>query len=398
MDLMVQDIFKTAEYSKLRLLAGENGLYNKVTGCGILDYEFDEDVIDKYKHTNFVEGQLVLSSLLYTKDNEFMLLEAVKNLISKRCSGLIIKNIFKVNISSNVLRYADQHNFPIFIIKADELFFENIIVDVTSMIDNYKSMHHFEKRVDILLNSNSNNKILENLAKEINPSFGSDLIVIYFSSKTKDYARDFFSDQQFFIENDLLSISDRMFYYKNGFMIILSREMFHELRIVNIIEPLMKHQNIISKFTVGISNVHHNLACLKKAIDEALSAAILSFINSGEVMYYNDLGVYQLLLPFIGSDIYQDYRMFFIKNIHEYDSENQTTLYNTMVSFVLCNGDVDETAKKLEMHKNTVRYRIDKISKIIGQNILHKASYEKVALAIKIDICNEALNNFNRIK
>jgi hypothetical protein len=52
MKLYVQDIYNFPELSKMTLIAGEGGLKKEVKHCGILDYEYDQDVANKYSDYN----------------------------------------------------------------------------------------------------------------------------------------------------------------------------------------------------------------------------------------------------------------------------------------------------------------------------------------------------------
>lgn len=71
MKLTVQDIFNFPELSKLTLVAGRGGLKKEVAHCGILDYEYDKDVSNKYYDYNYQMdgGFLTLTTFLYAKND-----------------------------------------------------------------------------------------------------------------------------------------------------------------------------------------------------------------------------------------------------------------------------------------------------------------------------------------
>ena len=137
MKLTVRDISNFSELSQLTLIAGRGGLAKNVTHCGILDYEYDKDVSSKYYDYNYqVDGGfLTLTTFLYAKNNPNLIYDAVKKLVSKNGSGLIIKNIFKLPISENVIRYANHMNFPIFLLNDSHPFFEDILMLVNKAIE-----------------------------------------------------------------------------------------------------------------------------------------------------------------------------------------------------------------------------------------------------------------------
>lgn len=147
MAITVHDIVSSPDFKTLKLINSPFDLSNVVSGCGILDYEFDEKVRHRFLKVNFSPGQLVLTSFLYAKDNEHFIMDAVKNLIAKKCSGLIVKNIFQLNISSNVIKYANLNNFPIFVLKDQDILFENLIVNVYQIIKNFNSKIFLPRKI-----------------------------------------------------------------------------------------------------------------------------------------------------------------------------------------------------------------------------------------------------------
>ena len=117
MKLTINDVRNFPQLKKMTLIAGEGGLNREVTHCGILDYEYDKNLSHKYYEYNYqMSDFLTLTSFLYAKNDPNLIYDAVKKLISKNGSGLIIKNIYRLPISENVIRYADHNNFPIFIL------------------------------------------------------------------------------------------------------------------------------------------------------------------------------------------------------------------------------------------------------------------------------------------
>ena len=95
MKLTVNDIKNFPILEKLELIAGKGGLNKPVVHCGILDYEYDKDVSSKYYDYNYqMDGFLTLTSFLYAKNDPNLIYDAVKKLVAKKGSGLIVKNIF----------------------------------------------------------------------------------------------------------------------------------------------------------------------------------------------------------------------------------------------------------------------------------------------------------------
>ena len=151
MEIRVKDFLGFDYFKNLRILAGEDGLDNIVTGCGVLDYELDRSLNEKYVHTNFLPGQLVITSALFAKDNPFLLRDAVKYLVSRKCSGLVVKNVFHLPFHDSILRYADSKSFPILLADASQIFFEDFIIQIDRSIEVMKSSELAEASLNRLM-------------------------------------------------------------------------------------------------------------------------------------------------------------------------------------------------------------------------------------------------------
>lgn len=226
MKLTVRDVSNFPELSKLTLIAGRGGLKKAITHCGILDYEYDKDVASKYYDYNYqVDGDfLTLSTFLYAKKNPNLIYDAVKKLVSKNGSGLIIKNIFKLPISENVIRYADHMDFPIFILNDSYPFFEDILLLVNKAIEKYDSIYYQEQKVTSLFSVPENDmEAVSRAVTEINPFIQDDIMSIYFRYDFGHLDTQLYLDiEREFNSSRALNPESSMFLYKNGFLVIIS--------------------------------------------------------------------------------------------------------------------------------------------------------------------------------
>ncbi len=391
MKVTVEDICNFPEFSNLKVIAGKGGLNNPVERCGVLDYEFVEGVKNKWANTNFrVENMIVVTSFLYAKDNDYLILDAIKKLASRKCHGLIIKNIFNLPIRENVIRYADTMNFPIILIEGSDIYYEDLIILINERVKHYESLHYRESKVDEMFRNPSNNEALEKIAYEINPSFKSDIIAMYFES-IDDFAPEKYHEMESkILRKGILTALDSMFYYKGGFFIVLSRDMFHTVDERVLTEAVLEaFGDSIDRFNVGISSVHHLLYQLKNCLEESRYAAKLKKISQKQIMLYEELGLYKVILPFCESDIMKDFAREYIKPLEDYDLETNGNLLETAIEYVLNDGDLQKTAESMIQHKNTIRYRLKNISNIIGFNIFETKHYETLSCAVRIYICND---------
>ena len=391
MKVTVEDICNFPEFANLRVIAGRGGLNNAVERCGVLDYEFVDGVKNKWYNTNFrVENMIVITSFLYAKDNDYLILDAVKKLVSRKCQGLIIKNIFNLPIRENVIRYADTMNFPIILIEGSDIHYEDLIILINERVKHYESLHYRESKVDEMIRNAANNEVVERIAYEINPSFKSDIISMYFDAVDDFSAEKYPEMEEKIIGKGILTASDSMFYYKDGFYIVLTRDMFSTINEMELVEPILKtFGDSLKNFKVGISPVHHLLYQLKNSLEESRYASRLKGLSDKEVMLYDELGLYKIILPFCENEILTEFARTYIKPLEDYDLETNGNLLETAIAYVLNDGDLQKTAEVMIQHKNTIRYRLKNISNILGIDVFEIKHYETLSCAVRIYICND---------
>jgi DNA-binding PucR family transcriptional regulator len=67
------------------------------------------------------------------------------------------------------------------------------------------------------------------------------------------------------------------------------------------------------------------------------------------------------------------------------DMLHKTELYSTLSVYLENNGNITVTAEKLFIHPNTLRYRINKIEKLLKTDLSNFESIVELSIAYKID-------------
>lgn len=229
---------------------------------------------------------------------------------------------------------------------------------------------------------------------EINPLFEADYIVLYFKHKQAKTSEMHTLDIKEIINILNISVSDRIIPYLDGYVYIYTKELFINTDINIIISLLLDRLVIINEnFTISCSDIHHDLVEIKQAVNEAIYTSILIEDNNDKIFnLYEDIGTYKVILPFINDPIMKNYSDEYLNILLDFDVEYQGKFIETLIEYVLVGGDIDKCSEVLKVHKNTIRYRLEKINSLLNENILIKEGYEKVALAIRIYIVHNKLN------
>jgi purine catabolism regulator len=130
-------------------------------------------------------------------------------------------------------------------------------------------------------------------------------------------------------------------------------------------------QNAISSFFVGIGSTQNEVQkisiCYKEA-DAARSMA-KAFLKKGPVVLYENLGIHRIISMVHDREKLKLFCHDFLANLQTYDLQNKDVLLHTLHVYLYCGCIVQETAKKLFVHPNTVAYRLKKIQNIIKHDL-----------------------------
>lgn len=384
MSITVLEATKLETFKNFRLVAGHRGLDNIVEKIGILDWEFITKLEGHFIEGEFAKGEFVLSSLLFAKDKPDLVIEAVKYLVESQVSGLAIKNIYYNDLPIEVINYANEKSIPIFIFD-NSVYFEDIITQTMDKIRSINNYELLETKVDLLIKMNLNKALIRDIAFEINSSFKECIFVLYIKEKK------FIEDNNIILiierlkRNKITSLYDSVLKYGNGILIISTFEKLEEKDYKNKVNYLLKTIGIYNKeYYIGISNLHKSLSELGNGINESIFAQRTGEVSSNSFNYFSDIGVYSILMPYMNDTWVRNFHNRIIMPIKSYDEKYNGELFNTAIKYIENDGKINETASELFLHKNTIRYRINKIKELLNMNDCEGSFHEQLSIAIKL--------------
>ncbi len=377
MSITINEALELESFKDFRVVAGKGGLSSEISKVGILDYEIKE-LIEK----NFVVGEFVLSTLLNIKDNIKGLYEIVDCLISVGVSGLAIKPIYFDRIPDDVIKLANENSFPIMVFS--KTYFEDIITDVMMAIREKEQREALGLKIDNILYSDLNKMMIKKIAYEINGNFREKNIIVFCKGKGFDKSTKVAPSPRTACDKSLNKFN-KIISYQDAYIIINT---FEEVDLNKANEIILRRLESLGfksrQYIIGISSLHERLDELNESIKESMYAFEHSRIYDEDISFFNNIGINKILLPLMDNPWVQRYYNEMITPLLTYDTRNDTELLKTAVAYVGNNGDVKETAKELFQHSNTIRYRIDRISKVLNKNSDIKHFYEELAVAIRI--------------
>jgi PucR family transcriptional regulator, purine catabolism regulatory protein len=120
--------------------------------------------------------------------------------------------------------------------------------------------------------------------------------------------------------------------------------------------------------TAGASRPHHPLAAVPLAAREAREARRIGrrVYGAGRLIAYGDLGLYRVLHTLQDSPELRTFYEQTLGPLVEYDRRTGQDWIETLEAFFACNGNLSQTAMRLQLHRNALLYRIRRIEAIGG--------------------------------
>lgn len=343
-------------FRNFKLVSGYGGLYNQVSGTGIFDWESSYEV-----EKNFEQGEFVITTLSLAKSDTILAENSIRMLIDKKVSAIAVKDIYFHEISEELKVYSDAHRIPVLFFS--ETFFDDIIYTIKNTLLTHRRDFDRNEQVEFLLDPSPSIDQKKRKVKEINPFFHSNIICCFASLKTNSQWQKELKALQLTPEETVYSIIN----YQQGILVIYTSKENPaselEVKLLKFLEKSGLNKNLRD---IGISETGKGLENLGTAIQESLYANSSCRLNQAERIRFRDSGLDQILLPMRSNHWVKKYYDGIMVKITTYDELHGAKLMETLLEYVRNNGDMKLTAQKLFQHSNTIRYRIDKIRKLLS--------------------------------
>lgn len=136
---------------------------------------------------------------------------------------------------------------------------------------------------------------------------------------------------------------------------------------------------------VGVSTVGNELTGLSAKLMEAKDALeVIKEMKSTSLATYDQVGLDILVNRIImDTDLKQTYLNKML-NLANYDDQYSSNLIHTLRVLVNNQGNVAKTARSLNVHRNTIKYRLQKIEEIIGISLSSSNVFLNISIILKI--------------
>lgn len=374
--ITVKDLLRLESMKNFRVVAGSRGLDRPVDYVEILDYEFTKGA-KMNRRVTFEGRSIVLTSLLFAKDEPELILDAVIKLRGFNVSAMAYKRSFFSKLPDDVLEYADREGFAILEFGGDE-FFERIIFDILSAVNSDDKESLREQGIRRLIEDNLDRQQVREISLTINPSFRRYALAVSVREEDSEF------DGRIMPEPDRrLTEKTALIRYGKGFILILTQDECRSESFYALLEDMCAVYGIMSgRYFMGKSRIGLTES-LDTVVKEAVWARIAGEAEERSMTDFADMGIYQVIASLQDNAYAEHFSASRIELIRSLDKEGENGFLDTAAAYVKAEGDMERAAELAFCHRNTVRYRIRKIREKMNCESSEKEFYSELAFAIK---------------
>ena len=363
MAVFLSDLYESVKNQDITLVAGESGMGNVVRWL---------HMVESNEISSFLDGQEIAFTTGVGLNGEEDLLELVKSNNEHKASGMVI-NIgpFIKEVPQAVIDYCNQEGFPLFAVPW-QVHMAEIMRTICYMItesDKYnlelssavKNAIFFSAQEELYVPQLERNNFLRNWSYCVT--------VIDILEDGERVSEDRMQRYLKTMENYMIFSRKKTFVFELGGNIMVLFAGYNETTVKKAVTDMLKRCNFQKEQCyIGIGRCTQNAQSINKSYRQACQVLKLqkNMHNDQDVVAYQELGVYKLLMDIENQDVINEYYAETIQRLVEYDKLNQTNYCDVLQCYLEHSGSVKETAEAMFVHRNTINYKINKIEEMLN--------------------------------
>lgn len=408
MSILLKDVINLESFKNMRLVGGRSGLDKTVNWIYVA--ECFENPLESL---NWIYGgEIVFITGRSIKGDINLLSRLIEGFNEKNIAGLII-NIgpYIKQIPKKIIDLVNSLNLPLF-----ELPWEIRITEATKDIYTAIAMKRLQEDSSVNFFHQllfGDEKLGGNLIDKA-AYFGYNLsgeyrVYIIDIDNFQKYIRDNNIDDESIISEVKTKlkkiIRDTLYNHsievpivdKNDSVIFIYKLNKNKIKVLD--EALEKIKKLVSNqiggmtVSIGVGDCYNDLNMIKDSLKEAQLALKKITIDGLKdcILEYKNIGVYQMLFSLEDTRNLNKYYEDKLRPIIEYDNINNSKLIETLEVYLDENCNNTSTSERLFLHRNSLRYRINKIEELLDVDLrkLNQCIDIKLAIDAKKIISNK---------
>ena len=364
MAIELQRLVEKAAHMDITLIAGEGGLHNPVSWV---------HMVETMEASDFLEGGEIAFTTGLGLSAHVPLITLIQYIHEKKAAGIIVNTgPFIEKIPQEAIDFCNEKNFPLFVIpwkihlaEVMRIFCFAITKDDQRAIQTaaaFKNAIFFPKQEELYVVP------LSQQGFQVNWKYAVCAVRLH-------HCTDGLNKR---MEQIILSVSAfarhkykicAVFSNDTELLIVTAAESEEQLRerISGIRSHILSTLANGETITMGCGKLTRSIRCICKSYSQAKSIQQLQEKAKIDpsLIFYSDMGIYKLLMAIEDKEIIIEYYKKTIRPLSEYDRKNDSDLAVVLRCYLNHNGSVKETADELFVHRNTINYKLNKISEIL---------------------------------
>ncbi len=318
-------------------------------------------------------GELLIVSGTVSQSRDFDLMQLVRQAVKLRLAGVVFLcgPGYLKEISRRSVEYAKSHDFALMAIPWDVP-----LVDITEevgraimMPDNGRDRHQLSAAIFGNLSYAAKTKLFASMGYPYSEPQCL-ILVSYDRPALDDTAGDHITTDDLeelcasYLAQHGFACCDTM-QYAQVLMLVAYGDFEPQTLLAGIHDLLQDHYPDMT-FHISASCAADALS-LESTYEETQAALRIAQAHGDGVPYiFQPCGLDEFLLMSHEPEYFQHYADLVLKPLLDYDDRNHSDLLKTLAAYLEANGSLLHTAEKLFVHRNTLKYRIQRIEKILG--------------------------------
>lgn len=361
--MIINDLSMLDQTLNFRLAAGFDGSYRRIDSVSILEH----DEVDCGHGIDY--GDFVITSWFPDTDDPELLEDTVRILVERDVAGLAVKTEPNLDLDPEILAFADAHRFPVFLF--DSIRMSDALLYIHELQTRLNESVFFEEKIHQMFPTPVSKSEILRLVMDINPSFQKNFYCARVIPRTPSAdlrGRDFTSIPPQPIGRRIPDFRySSLVRFENGWLLIASFPDDTRLPDPKVHARTLLYQQHLEPdhLYCGISRIHHDLHRFDVALREASAASRLAVREKRLQLTFEEIGIYQFLLTQTESEVFLESFDSTRNLLEEFDREHRSNLLETLRVYIHNEGRLQETAKDLFVHVNTIRYRLEKARELL---------------------------------
>ncbi|MFP3154234.1 PucR family transcriptional regulator ligand-binding domain-containing protein [Lachnospiraceae bacterium ZAX-1] len=382
MDCLLEKFYmESSGKYKMKLIAGKEGIHRHVSWMHILE---DRQIAE------FIHGDELVFTTGLTCINKEWLLDLIHSLNEKNACGLVInigphiRAIYKEAIS-----LCDYLNFPLLTIP-----WEIKLVDVTR--DFSRQILKAEQRELSVAAAVKNAIFYPQVEEQYLPHLqraGYDIHGMYqvlMIGVKGEFLQEEVLDWQKNLKNRIHFLNEKSisFSYLNDMAVVFVSTGTERLApyidrfLAQIEKENGKNPNVhpylgLGSFASGVKN-------LSRSFQHAVAAMGIAKIKNQAMIRYEHMGSYKLLVDGADRATQKEFLQEMLGKLSSYDQKNHTDYLTVLRLYLQYDGSVQKVAQRSFCHRNTINYKIKKITQILDIDFKSNEATMNLLLAFQI--------------